>query len=477
MLNFFTTKHSNTATPIIPIIPSSLKAWLKKQPAPFKNWVENSQFTAKSGSFCLVPTSDGKIESILLGIEDKNDFWACGDLPQHLKNETFYFAIDTEKNDLVNNIVWNTEELQRFFIAWGLGSYKFSHYKKHDDKSFFASKTNAKLFVPKSCDYAYLENVVNATFLTRDLINYPAEDLGPVELAKVALDIAKTHHAKCHIIAGDNLLKENYRLIHAVGRASNRPPHFVEFTWGDPRHPRLALVGKGVCFDSGGLHLKPEQHMEGMQQDMAGAANALALAQMIMTAKLPVYLHVALPIVDNVISANAFKPGDIITSRQGKTVEIISTDAEGRLLLVDALHRVAEEKPKLILDFASLTGSSTVALGTEIASMFTEDNALAAAISAATVKEKEYVWHMPLHKNYRHMLDSEIADIRNLSGTRYGGAITAALFLRDFVPDNIPWIHFDLHSCNVKAQPGRPKGGEALALKGLFAYIKEHFAK
>jgi len=462
----FYTKTAARAVAITPVIQSSFVEWFKKQPVFIKNWVKTNNFQAKSGSFCLIPKENGEISTVFLGVDNYADFWAFGALPQRLKSGVFCLNLEN----------WTELEIQRAVIAWGLGSYKFDQYKK-------SNATMAQLVVPHGCDYAYIENVIDAVFLVRDLINQPAEALGPVELAKIVTDIAKKYNAKVRQFIGDDLLKQkhNYPLVHAVGRASSRAPRFVEFAWsgvaakGVKAKPKIALVGKGICFDSGGLCLKPPSGMETMKKDMAGAAHALGLAKMIMTAKLPVQLYVAIPLAENLIGGGSYKPGDILFSRQGKTVEIIDTDAEGRLLLADALTRAAEMKPDLIIDFASLTGAATVALGEEVVAMFTEDDDLANTIVDLLSNEKEYVWRLPLHRNYREMLDSKIADVANCTRTRHGGAITAALFLHEFVPSNIPWIHFDAMGSNTKTKPGRPEGGEAMGLRGLFNYIKRRY--
>lgn len=458
MLNFFTTSDKN-ATPITPIVTTDFTAWLEKQNLRVKTWIKANNFTAKSGSNCLLPDNNGKITEVLLGMENVEDTLAFATLPAVLAQGTWF----------INANKWSAPKILKCLIAWGLGSYQFTKYKKTD------KKLNAKLFIPKFCDYKHIENVINSTFLVRDLINQPAENLGPEELAKSVVAVIKTHKAQITQIVGNDLLRHNYPLIHAVGRASCRHPRLVEFTWGKPTAPKLAIIGKGICFDSGGLDLKPSSGMLDMKKDMAGVAHALGLANMIMTAKLPVHLHVILPMAENLVSGNSIKPKDVFTSRNGKTVEITNTDAEGRLLLADAITRAAEKKPDLIIDMASLTGAATIALGPEIISMFTNNDALAANVTKAFTKEQDLIWRMPLHKPYRELLNSKIADISSCSLSGYAGSITAALFLQEFVPTKTSWMHLDLIGANVKSRPGHPAGGEAMGLQGLFAYIRDYF--
>ena len=461
--DFFGSSIKNT-TPITPIVTDDFGSWLKQQPAKIKTWLEANNFTAKAGSYCYIPDSsgNGKIAEVLLGIENSEDVSVFGQLPNILKQGTWH----------INANKWPTKKITKAAIAWALGAYRFNQYKKSDKQS------TAKLFLPKNCDIKYIENVVNTTFLVRDLINQPAESLGPEQLAKTAMAIAKQHKVKqITQISGNSLLQQNYPLVHLVGRASNRAPRLVEFTWGNAKNPKLAIIGKGICFDSGGLDIKPTAAMDKMKKDMAGAAHALGLANMIMTAKLPVHLHVILPIAENLVSASSMKPGDIIKARNGKTVEIINTDAEGRLILADALTRASEKEPDLIIDIATLTGAATVALGPEIISMFTNDDKLANDIAKSFAQEQELIWHMPLHKPYRALLNSRLADIMNCSTSGYAGSITAALFLQEFITSNISWVHLDLHGSNVKTRPGHPQGGEAMGLQGLFAYISNYFTK
>ena len=292
-----------------------------------------------------------------------------------------------------------------------------------------------------------------------------------------ARKLAREFRARCSVIVGDDLLKKNYPMVHAVGRASDRAPRLIDIVWGNPRHPKVTLVGKGVCFDSGGLDLKPASGMKLMKKDMGGAANALGLARMIMSAKLPVRLRVLVPAVENSVSGDAFRPLDVLDSRAGITVEIGNTDAEGRLILGDALYEAASEDPELLLDFATLTGAARVALGPELPAMFSNDDTLACDLSKYGEAAGDPVWRLPIWKPYRRTMDSKVADINNIGEMAQGGAIIAALFLYEFVKDTVPWAHFDIMAWNMSSRPGRPAGGEAMAIRAAFGTIAARFGK
>jgi leucyl aminopeptidase len=328
---------------------------------------------------------------------------------------------------------------------------------------------------PADADRGRVERLAAAVFLARDLANTPAGDLGPEELASEAVRVAKAAGGRHRVIVGDDLLAENYPTIHAVGRASARPPRLVDIVWGDPAAPKVTLVGKGVCFDSGGLDLKTASGMRLMKKDMAGAAIVLGLAQAIMDAGLPVRLRVLLPCVENAVSGNAMRPLDIVRTRKGLTVEIGNTDAEGRLILCDALAEASTEKPELLLDMATLTGAARVALGPELAALFCNDEGLAQGLLEAAEAEEDPMWRMPLWRPYRKMIDSKIADINNVSESPHAGAVIAALYLQEFVDPQIPWAHLDVMAWNPQSRPGRPEGAEATALRALYAHIAQRF--
>jgi leucyl aminopeptidase len=322
---------------------------------------------------------------------------------------------------------------------------------------------------------AQIVQLAVATALVRDLVDTPANNMGPAELERAARSIATDFGGQIQVTSGEDLLK-SYPLIHAVGRAAtaDRAPRLIQFEWGNPTHPRIAIVGKGVCFDSGGLDIKPASGMRLMKKDMGGAAHALALARLIAAVRLPVRLHLLIPAVENAVSADAFRPGDIIASRKGLTVEIDNTDAEGRLILADALTRAAEDKPEVIIDFATLTGAARIALGPDLPAMFANDEALASEVEAAATEVDDPLWRLPLWDEYDEMLKSDIADIVN-SGGPMGGTITAALFLRRFVPNELPWVHLDTFAWRQSGKPGRPKGGDALGLRAVFQLLSRRY--
>jgi leucyl aminopeptidase len=308
------------------------------------------------------------------------------------------------------------------------------------------------------------------------MVNAPASDMMPQHISAECESIAKEFNIHIKQYIGDDLLKENYPVIHAVGRASVHAPRLIEFKWGDPKHPKVSLIGKGVSFDSGGLDIKSAQGMRLMKKDMGGAAHALGVALAIMKLNLPIHMQVLIPAVENAISANAFRPGDVLTSRSGKTIEIDNTDAEGRLILCDAITKAAEDEPELMIDFATLTGAARVALGTEVPAFFTNDENLATELKNGSKSSNDPVWQMPLHKEYRYMLNSDIADITNSAATGYGGAITAALYLEEFIPAEVKWIHFDVMAYNLRARAGRPKGGEAMGLRAVIDFLRKRYS-
>ncbi|KPJ67643.1 MAG: hypothetical protein AMJ43_03070 [Coxiella sp. DG_40] len=459
MNSCFTTSITEQAVPIVPIINSEFPGWIEKQNAKLKNWIRINEFKAKSATFCFVPDNNGRLKQIFLGIDNQGDFWAFGALPNKLSEGTYQVQADL-----------NADQHQKIAIAWGLGNYKFTVYKKSP-----ASK--AKLLIPETCDLQYIDNVITSVSLIRDLINYPAEDMEPASLAKTVLSTAIEFNAKVDQVIGDDLLKKNYKAIHMVGRASSRAPRLIDLKWGKENDPKVTLVGKGVCFDSGGLDLKPRSYMERMKTDMAGAAHALGLARMIMAANLPINLRVLIPAVENMLAGNSYKPGDVLKTYKEITVEVVDTDAEGRLILADALTIACKDGPNLLIDFATLTGAVHVAMGTDIAALFSNNDDIAKEIIAMAEQENDPICRLPLYQPYRKLLDSDIADITNLSNSRGGGAIVAALFLKEFVDNETPWLHFDFEAYNSIDKPGRPKGGEAQTLRALFRYLLNRFAE
>ncbi len=453
MLACFTTTLT-ISRPIHIITPQEFPDWLTKQDTATKNWITDSGFKGEAGNVSVVPDNNGQIALVICCVNDKKNMWNVGGLPVSLPVGNYQFV--------------NADDVYAdYAIAWGLGAYQFTRYKK-------PTREPAKLVLPDNLA-AQVENIVSSIYTVRELINTPTDDMGPKELAAAAEKIAKACHAEFSQIIGEDLLKQNYPAIHAVGRASDDAPRLLDIRWGNPSHPKVTLVGKGVCFDTGGLDLKPSQYMLLMKKDMGGAAHVLGLAQMIMQAKLPVRLRVLIPAVENAVSGNAYRPGDIVKSRKGLTIEIGNTDAEGRVVLADALTEAVSENPEIIIDIATLTGAARVAVGTELAAVFSNNNDVVNDVIAQGDKLHDPMWRLPLFTAYRESLNSPIADINNNSSDSYAGAITAALFLKEFVPDDIPWLHFDIMAWNTRTKPGKPVGGEAMALRGLFSYLKNKY--
>src|SRR5690554_5549563 len=427
--------------------------WLAQQPADVQSWLKAVNF--KKG-VQLLPNNDGSLNTALFVCKDLTDFFACGDLPNLLPPGDYF----------VKNIE-DTDSLTRIAFAWGVGAYRFARYKKSE-------QSPAQLYIADTTALDNAQKLVAATCLVRDLINTPAADMMPEDIASVADDLAKRHGAKVTQIIGDDLLTQNYPMIHAVGRASDHQPRLIDLRWGNKNHPKLTLVGKGICFDSGGLDIKPSSGMRQMKKDMGGAANVLGLAQLIMAKQLPASLRVLIPAAENAISSNSFRPGDVIKTRKGTTVEIDNTDAEGRLVLCDAITEAVSESPELIIDFATLTGACRVALGTDLPGFFTNQKELAHELMNIAEQVNDPVWQLPLHQAYKEGLKSDIADLANSAPTGLGGAITAALYLEHFVGET-PWIHFDLMAWNLQPKPGKPVGGEAMGIRAVFEYLQSRY--
>lgn len=448
-------------TPIVPLSPETLNTWIKDKPDSWKNWVKQNEFSANNHQYCLIPASDGSIEHILLGVEKEADHtWALANLPTQLPKGDYRLDSD-----------WTEQQITQAMIGWGLGAYTFTAYK--NDKE---TQGKAHIYVPEHL-LKKVTAFIDAIYLTRDLVNAPANHMMPEQLSNVTAKLARQFGANFSEIVGDALLKENFPTIHAVGRASSHPSRYLELTWGNTANPRLTLIGKGVCFDSGGLDLKPSRFMRLMKKDMGGAAHVLGLASLIMETQLPINLRVLIPAVENAVSGDAFRPGDVLRTRSGKTVEIDNTDAEGRLVLCDALTDAAADNPDLIIDFATLTGAARVALGTEVPAYFSNTETIATELNAQVKTTGELVWQLPMVHSYFDQLNSDCADILNASPEGYGGAITAALFLNEFVPETTKWLHFDVMSWNNRARAGRPKGGEAMGLFTVFAYLEMIYRK
>lgn len=443
--------------PVTLLKKAELEGWLEAAPAHQAAWVRRLGFTGGPGSTALIPGTDGGLSRVLVGVGDRIDIWSLAGLPGSLPAGSY--RLDTRLEPSVATAA---------ATGWALACYQFTRYKA-------STKSFASLVVPAEADQAAVERFATAAFMVRDLVNTPAEDMGPPELAAAAETLAAEYGAEINVIIGDDLLTQNYPMIHAVGRAAAKAPRLIDLRWGDAGHPRVTLVGKGVCFDTGGLDIKPAAGMLMMKKDMGGAAHALGLARLIMDAKLPVRLRVLVPAVENAVAGNAFRPMDIFPTRKGLTVEIGNTDAEGRLVLCDALTEADSEQPALLLDFATLTGAARVALGPELPALFSNDDSLADAIQRAATATDDPLWRLPLWQGYRAQLDSKIADLNNAPGGGMAGAITAALYLERFVSPETAWAHVDLYAWNASAKPGRPEGGEAMTLRAFFQVIAERF--
>ncbi len=469
MFAFYLKSTKDKSIPLILVQTDEYASWLKAQSETAQQWLQTNQFMAKAHSHCLLPHANGQLQAVIVGVEDLHSWWSLSHLPKLLP--TAVYQIDVAASSPAIEVAARAgDALNRLVASWGLGAYEFNEYRPS------AITTVAQLLLPNDLDFAPVDNLVQATFLVRDLINTPTEHLGPAQLAQHAADLARNYGATVETIIGDDLLAKKYPAIHAVGRASAQAPRLIDMRWGQSKHPLLVLVGKGVCFDTGGLDLKSASGMAIMKKDMGGAAHVLGLARMIMAAQLPIQLRVLIPAVENSVSANAYRPGDVIPTRKGLQIEITNTDAEGRMVLADGLCEASSAKAKLIIDFATLTGAARVALGTQIPVFFTNNDQAAAQLHQAAIRADELVWRLPLHKPYRSMLDSRIADMKNSPEQAYGGAIAAGLFLQEFVETDIPWFHFDVMAWNISSEPGRPEGGEAMGLRAAFEFIRDYFA-
>lgn len=447
-------------TPAVPVTLVTTASWPEAEAAldpAHSSFARSLGFKPKAGSLALLPGSDGSLARALFGLGDAEaatyDRLIVGKLPGLLPDGAFRLE--------------NAPDPAEAALAWLMGSYRFGRYRS-------SGSTKARLVAPAGIDASEIERVAGAVVLGRDLINTPANDLGPAEIEAAARALAERHGAAIDVTQGEELAQE-FPLIHAVGIASPRVPRLIDVTWGPEDAPRVTLIGKGVAFDTGGLDIKPSSAMLLMKKDMGGAAVALAAADMIMGAGLKIRLRVLIPAVENAVSGNAFRPSDVLPSRAGLSVEIGNTDAEGRLILADALALADAEGPELILDFSTLTGAARVALGPDLPAFFTEDEALAAAVAEAGRTAIDPIWRMPLHAPYASLLDSKVADLNNVSGGPFAGAITAALFLRRFAPKTKAHGHFDLYGWNPSTKPGRPEGGEVQTARLTYALLKARY--
>ena len=448
--------NSSDGIPLYPVSSANYEQWLTNLPGNQQKWLKAAGFRAKAGELCSLPDSNGELHGYAFGMADQGWLYQLASLPAKLTAGDYRLVSD-----------WQAEQRLQASLGWGLACYKFDLYCK-------PSRQMPSLALDD--DIAVdAERLLTAQLLVRDLINTPTEDLGPAQLADAMQVEADQFGASMSVVHGVDLLSKNFPAIHAVGRASDREPRLLKMEWGEDDHPLLALCGKGVCFDTGGLNLKPGSGMGLMKKDMGGAAHVLALARLIMQAQLPVRLLVLIPAVENSVSGNAYRPGDVILTRQGLSIEIGNTDAEGRVVLADALTYACESKPDLVMDFATLTGAARVALGTDLPPIFSNDISIANEITALGDIEEDPLWVMPLYQPYKQLLKSQIADLNNIGKTAYGGCITAALFLEHFVTEETDWVHIDTFGWNQTTRPGRPVGGEALGLRASFSYLKKRY--
>lgn len=451
------------ATSAIPITFATKSTWdaiSTDLPERSQQFARACGFSAKPGGFLALPAANGEIARVVFGLDNETakfrDPFRPGQLPGLLPPGVYRFA----------NVAASDAHLAT--LAFALGCYRFGRYRKSE-------AIDVRLVPPDGVDIAEIVRIADAAALARDLINTPANDMGPEELAQAAQRLAQRFDAEFSCIVGEDLTRQNFPLINAVGMASPRAPRLIDFTWGDPSHPKVTLVGKGVCFDTGGLDLKSSSSMLIMKKDMGGAANVLALAQMVMDARLKLRLRVLIPAVENAVAGNAFRPLDIFTSRKGLTVEIGNTDAEGRLVLADALALADEEKPDLLIDLGTLTGAARVALGPDLPPFYTDDETLAEALSVCAKQEHDPLWRLPLWPPYDSWLDSKVAHINNAPSGGFAGSITCALFLQRFVEAAKSWLHVDIYGWTPTAKPGRPEGGECQAARAIYRLLSDRY--
>lgn len=447
---------SAAALPLHVIDRARAPQWRNALPAVAQAWVDAQAFDATPATALVLPGDDGRPASALLAVGDALDPYAYAHGPQMLPARDWTLA-----NTLPDG------ERDALLLGWGLGSYRFSRYRA-------PQRAPARLVVDALPDE--VRDVLAACVRVRDLVNTPTQHMGPDELERTACEIAEMHGARIRVVSGDDLIEQNFPAIHAVGRASHRAPRLIRLDWGDAANPHVAIVGKGVCFDTGGLNLKTGDGMRNMKKDMGGAAHAIALAELLMARRVPLRITLLVPAVENAVGPDALRPGEVIATRTGLHVEIDNTDAEGRLILGDALAHASEEAPALLLDFATLTGAARIALGPDLPALYANDDVRANALMQASNDARDPLWRMPLWKPYARYLTSNVADFANSGPSRMGGSITAALYLERFVPAGQPWLHMDTYSWNDTDRPGRPAGGEAQGLRAVYAMLQQFAA-
>lgn len=449
---------SASSTPILPVVESDWPAWRDAQPAARRQALAALRFEGRRYTHAVLLDAEGRPSLIVVGVRRLDDVWALGNLALTLPDADYHLDPGLPHG-----------AVRLLALGFALGAYQYTRYKPK------ARRPSARLVVADATRRAELEAIVEAVTVARDLVNTPTEDLGPQELADVVAALAARHGASYQCRSGDVLLQDGFPAIHAVGRASHRAPRLIELRWGQAEHPPIAILGKGVCFDTGGLDLKPADGMALMKKDMGGAAVAIGLAQLVMQRRLPIRLHLLIPAVENAVGPNAYRPGEVIATRAGHRVEIGNTDAEGRVVLCDALTYAAESQPELVLDFATLTGAARIALGPDLPALFGNQEACVEDLLAAGRAEGDPLWAMPLWEDYQALLDSKIADFNNAGSSKMAGCITAALYLARFVPPTLPWLHLDTY-CWSEGKPGRPAGGDCQGLRAAFTFLESRYA-
>jgi leucyl aminopeptidase len=450
------TLHASAKSKAIILLQASqYSAWLAQQSEFLQTFLNTQQFNASRQHFILLPDQQGQWQSVLAIIGESDEPYAIAHLPKLLPKHSYHRCPSSLANLSADH----------FFLGWGLGAYRFEKYLSASESPLLFSEQHS----------IEAEALLRESLLVRDLINTPAEHMGPDDIEHCVRNTAQEFSAQFTCIKGDELLAQNFPTIHAVGRASHREPRLLRLDWGDAKHPHVVMCGKGVCFDTGGLDIKPADGMRNMKKDMGGAAHAIALARLVMSQQLPIRITLLIAAVENSIAGNAFRPGDVIITRQGLSVEIDNTDAEGRLVLADALSLASELKPDAILDYATLTGAARVALGPDLPALFCNRDDMAQEYLAAAQSQYDPLWRMPLWQPYLSYLKSNVADLANSGASRMAGSVTAALFLQRFVPAEIAWLHVDVYSWNDSERPGKPVGGEAQGLRAAFMWLKAHY--
>lgn len=458
---FIDASSRKKAIPVFCVPPSPNKLNLPHLNNAQRNVLKAQNWKQTVKNFALIPNDKGELASVVFVLESEDEYTSLelslGHLPARLPAGTYELKLENYSQDFAA-------------LSWLLGAYKFETYKSNP------SQKDVRLKLPKEVDHTRVTALADGVWLGRDCINTPANDFGPEELENVSRRLAKIHKAKIQVITGDALLKQNFPLIHTVGRASTRAPRLINISWGDKKAPLITLVGKGICYDTGGLNIKPGNSMSLMKKDMGGAATTLALAHMIMSVKLPIHLRVLIPAAENSVSGNAFRPGDVLPSRNGMHVEIGNTDAEGRLVLADALALAGEENPDHIMTFATLTGAARIALGTDLPAFYSTDDLFADDVIQTSMVINDPVWRMPFWQPYNKLLKSKIGDINHIASTPFAGSITAALFLKRFVNDRQTYSHFDMYGWTPSERPGKSYGGEPQCARAVFEVLEKKYA-